>query len=204
MRKIFPILFLILSIFSAAYSQEAAAKKIPDAEFQKLLTFLSKESWKESYELSSKYLDQLKNDDDAQAIGQIRYMLLYSAAGSVAAGALSYEELEKLLPKLVGKKIAVPYRRVAADCNGRPMFNFICQNKDTEYDVVTTAANRAATSILAFEYVKLAKKFDFDKNDNEQATILGTVEKIAPNSNRSTIFIVRIYINDAEIVLRSK
>lgn len=35
------------------------------------------------------------------------------------------------------------------------------------------------------------------------AAVIGTVGKIAPNPNKSTLIIQRIYIKDAEIVLES-
>lgn len=190
--------------FSTVYSQEATANKLSDAEWDKLFSSLEKENWKEAFELSSKGIERLKNDDGADSIANLRYILIYSAAGSVSVGKMTYDELEKELPKVVGKKIATPFRPVGVDCQP-PMFNFVCKLAEGEFDVSTTATNQTATSILAFEYAKLAKKFDFaKKHHGKPATLIGTVDKIEPNPNRSTIVIVRIYIKNAEIVMQAE
>jgi hypothetical protein len=83
------------------------------------------------------------------------------------------------------------------------MFNYVCKSSGEDYDVMITTSNSTATTILAFEYIKLAKKFDFAKHDNELGAVVGTVYKIVPNPNKSRILIMRIFTKDAEIKLQS-
>lgn len=97
--------------------------------------------------------------------------------------------------------IATPFHPLGVDCRP-PMFNYICKTSDGEYDASITTSNRQATSILAFEYIKLAKKFDFPKHKEELAAVFGTVDKIVPNPNRSNLLILRIFTKEAEIKLQ--
>lgn len=202
MKATLTLIFLFIFLLNAHAQEKEQAGKLTDVQLNSLFSELANENWKEAFNLSSKYLEQLKNDDGAQSIANLRYILIYSAAGSVSIGKLSYEDLEKELPKVVDKKIATPFHPLGVECRP-PMFNYICKTKEGEYDASTTATNRKATSIFAFEYIKLAKKFDIDKHQEKLATVIGTVDKIVPNPNRSTLVILRIYIKDAEIVLQS-
>lgn len=196
-------LFIFTCPLVVSVQNVADAGKLSDNQWNTLFTALDRESWKDAFDLSSKYLDELKNDDKASSIENLRYILIYSAAGSVATRQLSYDELEKQLPKVVGKKIATPFHPLGINC--RPtMFNYICKVNEGEYDVSITTTNKQATSILAFEYIKLAKKFDIPRHQEELASVIGTVDKIVTNPNRSTIVILRIFTKDAEIVLRSE
>lgn len=194
-------MLLISTIFVSGQKVEPAENTVTDTQWNSLFSALEKEQWREAFDLSSKYLEQLKNNDDAESVPNIRYMLIYSAAGAVSVGKMSYDDLEKQLPKVVGKKIATPFHPLGIDCRP-PMFNAICKTTDGEYDVSITTTNRQATSILAFEYIKLAKKFDIPKHQGELAAVLGTVDKIVSNPNRSNLVILRIFTKDAEIVLQ--
>lgn len=197
------VLILFCCFFNTPAQKESQSNKITEAQWNSLFSALASENWKEAFDLSSKYLEQVGNDDKADSVANLRYMLIYSAAGSVSIGKMSYDNLEKQLPKVVGKKIATPFHPLGIDCHP-PMFNYICKTSSGDYDVSITTANRQATSILAFEYINLSKKFDFSKHKEELAAVLGTVDKIVPNPNRSNLVILRIYTKDAEIVLQKE
>jgi hypothetical protein len=194
-------LLLISTFIVSGQKVDLTENKVTDAQWGSLFSALEKEEWKDAFDLSSRLLDQLKNDDDANSVPNLRYMLIYSAAGAVSVGKMSYDNLEKQLRKVVGKKIATPFHPLGIDCRP-PMFNSICKTKEGEYDASITTTNRLATSILAFEYIKLAKKFDIPKYQGEMAAVLGTVDRIVPNPNRSNLVILRIFTKDAEIVLQ--
>lgn len=201
--KLMSAILILFSLFINIHAQKTEqAKELTDAQWNALFSALQEENWKEAFDLSSKYLEELKNDDAAKSIANLRYMMIYSAAGSVSVRKLSYDDLEKLLPKVSGKKIATPFHPLGINCRP-PMFNYICKPIEGEYDASSTVTNRQATSILAFEYTKLAKKFDIEKHKEKLATVVGTVDKIVPNPNKSTLVILRIYIKDAEIILES-
>lgn len=203
MKGILITLFLVVVNASTFAQTTENTGKITDTQWDSLFTELAHENWPKAFELSSTYLEQIKNDDNIGSAANLRYMLLYSAAGAVSDGKLGYDDIEKILPKVVGKKLATPFHPLGVECRP-PMFNYICKSDaNSEYDVFTTAANQAATSILAFEYTKLSKKFDIATHKEEMASVIGTVDKIVPNPNKSRLVILRIYIKDGEIVLQS-
>lgn len=80
-------------------------------------------------------------------------------------------------------------------------FNAVCKS-DGPHDIMVASSNRAATTIHAFEYVKLKDKLDWNKADGTVAAIRGKIGSIVPNPNRSRLLIMRIYVVDAAIVLR--
>lgn len=202
MKTFYIALILIVSFVGASAQQQASPAKLTDEQWDLLFADLQGENWKEAFDLSSEYIETLKNDDKADAIENLRYILLYSAAGSVSIDKMSYDDLEKQLPKVVGKKVALPFHPIGSDCHP-PMFNYVCKSSGEDYDVMITTSNSTATTILAFEYIKLAKKFDFAKHDGELGAVVGTVYKIVPNPNKSRILIMRIFTKDAEIKLQS-
>jgi hypothetical protein len=69
---------------------------------------------------------------------------------------------------------------------------------------VTAASNKTGTTILALEYVQLKQKFDAARHEGEEASLSGRIDDIKPNPNRSTIVILRIYINEGSIKLKEK
>ncbi len=203
--RFFVLFFALASFaFTASAQSSTGPDSLTDKQWDELFDKLANERWKEAFDLSSGYITRLKNDDSADSIGNLRYILIYSAAGAVSVGDLSYDDLEKELPKVVGKKIVTPFRPLGIECQP-PMFNHICGSKEKgDSDAMTTATNRQATSILAFEYIKLADRFNFSKHKGKPAAVVGIANEIVPNPNRSNIVIVRIYIEKAEILLRSE
>lgn len=201
--KLIWIVLVLFAFFGTILGQKAEANQISEPQWTSLFSALENENWAEAASLSLKYIEQLKNDDNAKSIANLRYMLLYAAAGSVSVKKMSYDDLEKLIPKVVGKKIATPFHPLGIDCRP-PMFNYICKTSEGEFDASITTTNKQATSILAFEYVKLARKFDIAKHQDQLATVIGTVDKIIPNPNKSTLVILRIFTKDAEIVLQNE
>ena len=101
-------------------------------------------------------------------------MYLYAAAGKVSVKKMSYDSLEKIAKRIIGKKILFPFRPIAAQCTGNE-FNFICPSTQAKRKVTTVASNKAMTSILAFEYTQLKEDFNFEKHVGEPAAIGGVV-----------------------------
>jgi hypothetical protein len=199
MRRVFLIsLILCLTVISVS-AQTKTAAALSEKQWQDLFTALNNEDWDTAFALSDKYLKLLKDNDEAESIAHLRYTYLYSAAGKVSAGRMSYEELEKSVKNFVGKKLMFPFRQIAVKCRGE--FNYICASDDAKNKAVTAATNRGGTSIFAFEYVQLKEDFDFEKHKGEAAAIGGVVKSIVPNPNKSTIVILRIYISDGYLML---
>ncbi|MCA1642764.1 MAG: hypothetical protein LC785_12630 [Acidobacteria bacterium] len=196
------VLLLSLIFGLTVISLSAQAKtpnELTDKQWQDLFAALNNEDWNTAFDLSDEYLKLLKDNDEAKSIANLRYMYLYSAAGKVFVGSMSYEELEKTIKNFVGKKIVFPFRQIATKCRGE--FNYICASGDAKNKAMTAATNKKGTSIFAFEYVQLKEDFDFDKHEGKTAAIGGVVKSIVPNPNKSTIVILRIYISDGYILL---
>ena len=192
-------LILVLVAFVTGQNADTTEKKLTDAQWKPLFSALSNEDWKQAFDLSSTYLDQLKNDDNAKSIANLRYMYLYSAAGEVSEGKMTFEDLEKKISIFAGKKIVLPFREISNAC--QTAFNIICGSTEEKKRAFITASNKTATTIHSFEYIELAQDFDFAKNSGKKGAVLGTVKAIVPNPNKSRAIVMRIYISDAKIQL---
>src|SRR5439155_6066686 len=190
-------LILVLVAFVTGQNADTTEKKLTDAQWKPLFSALSNEDWKQAFDLSSTYLDQLKNDDNAKSIANLRYMYLYSAAGEVSEGKMTFEDLEKKISIFAGKKIVLPFREISNAC--QTAFNIICGSTEEKKRAFITASNKTATTIHSFEYIELAEDFDFAKNSGKKGAVLGTVKAIVPNPNKSRAIVMRIYISDAKI-----
>ena len=199
MKQFILILALFgLTVISISAQKTKTADEISDKQWQELFVALDDENWGVAFNLSTKYLKQLKDNDEAKSIGNLRYMCLYSAAGKVFEGKMSYDKLEEFVKGFVGKKLVFPYRQISVKRKG---FNFIAPSSETKNKAMVTAANKAGTTILAFEYLEIKDNFDFAKHDGEEVAIGGIAKSIIPNPNKSNIVILRIYISDGYVML---
>lgn len=196
------ILILLLFCFTATTVSAQKAKttddELTDKQWKDLFTALGNENWDIAFDLSTKYIKLLKDDDEAKSIGNLRYMSLYSAAGKVFEGKMSYDKLEEFVKGFVGKKLVFPYRQISVKCKG---FNFVCPSSEAKNKAMVTAMNRAGTTILAFEYLQFKENFDFAKYDGKEIAIGGIAKSIVPNPNKTNIVILRIYISDGYVIL---
>jgi hypothetical protein len=199
-RTIFAALLLCAACLSALAQGPKPSTEVTEGQWRGVLVAVSNEDWVTAVELSSKYLKQLKDDDER--LPRLRYIYLYAAAGKVSEGAMSYDELEKSLKDFIGKEIALPYRPIALRCRGD--LNFICPSEGRKDKLVVAATNKAGTTIHAFEYVQLREPFDFASHDGEAASVGGTIDSIQPNPNKSTVLIMRIYISGASVNLKKR
>jgi hypothetical protein len=198
-------LLIALSILAIAISASAQASKpsgsLTEKQWGALVAALEKEDWITAEKLSGDYLAIVKTDDDeAKTQGRLRYMYLYSAAGKVSKRKMTYAALEQRVKEFVGKEIVFPYRPVSNECHGADS-NTICKGQDSTR-LLIIGTNRDYTTIHDFEYVKLKEAFDFEKNDGKQAMIIGRVDSITSNPNRSLALILRIYVSDASVRVR--
>ncbi|HKP69404.1 MAG TPA: hypothetical protein VJV05_08975, partial [Pyrinomonadaceae bacterium] len=161
---------------------------------------LESEDWATAENLTSKYLNEVKSEDNNNTLGRLRFMYLFSAAGRIAAGKTTYEGLQKKVEGMAGKEIVFPGRYLKANCRGGVDFNALC--KSDTHDIMVTSTARDARSIFSFEYIKLKEKLDWAKNDGKVASISGTIESIAPNPNKSTLVIMRIYVVDGRVKVK--
>lgn len=199
------ILILLLFSFTAISVSAQKAKvsnELTDKQWQELVAALGNENWNTAFDLSDKYLKLLKDNDEAKSIANLRYIYLYAAAGKVSEGNMSFEELEKNVKNFVGKKVVMPYRQIAPECQSS--LNFICSSDEAKNKAFVTATNQNGTTIHSFEYIQLKEDFNFAKHAGEEAAIGGVVQSIVPNPNKSRAIVMRIYISDAYIKLREE
>ena len=197
-RIIHSLIFLAVTVVWASPQQPKPSSTVTDDEFQKLLVAVSNEDWDTAAGLSSKYLRQMKIDDER--LPRLRYIYLYSAAGRVSEGRMEFDDLATSAKEFIGKSVVLPYRPITLECRGA--LNFICPSKDAKDKLVVAATNKTGTTILAFEYVQLKEPFDFASHEDEEASIIGYIQAIVPNPNKSRAIVMRFYISDASIKLK--
>ncbi|HEX8456058.1 MAG TPA: hypothetical protein VF656_01955 [Pyrinomonadaceae bacterium] len=177
----------------------AAAAQVSDKEWRELLVAVSNEDWDAAFALSTKFLQQLKEEDEAKRLARLRYIHAYAAAGRVTEGRMSFAELERALKDFKGKEIVMPYRQIAQECQGA--FNFVCPSDGAKDRLFVAASNQTGTSILAFEYIRLKEAFDAAKHEGERASVGGIIERIAPNPNKSRAIVMRIFVSEGYVKL---
>ena len=194
------ILLLVAGYFTALAQAPKTSAEVSEKQWQDVLIAVSNEEWDKAFQLASQYIKQLKLDDER--LPRLRYIYLYAAAGRVSAGAMSFEELERVTKDFVSKEIVLPFRTIATDCHGD--LNFICATEATKDKLIIAAANKAGTNIHAFEYVILKEKFDAASHQGEHASIAGVVDAIKLNPNKSRFLVMRIYISGGVVILQSQ
>ena len=200
MKRITLCFVLVVCFVPALAQQQTPAPTVTDDEFLNVLVAASSEDWDTAFSLSSKFLKQLKDND--QRLVRLRYIYLYSAAGKVMSGKMEFDDLAKLTKEMVGKEVELPYRPIMMECRGA--MNYICRSGDKQDRVIIAATNKTGTSILAFEYVQLKEPFDFARHENEAASISGTIDSIVPNPNKSRFLVMRLFVSNGVIHLKNK
>jgi hypothetical protein len=188
----------VLAAVCALPQQPQTSSAPTDEEFEKVLVAVSNEDWNTALDLSSKYLRQMKAEDER--LPRLRYIYLYSVAGKVSEGRMEFADLAESAKQFIGKNVVLPYRPITRECHGD--LNFICPAKDSPDKLVVAATNKKGTTILAFEYVQLKEAFDFASHEEEPASIVGIIQAIVPNPNKSRALVMRFYISDATIILK--
>ena len=191
------VLFCAVCVPVMAQASKITAE-VSEKQWEEMVDAVSEEKWDQAFQLAAQFLKQMKTDDER--LPRLRYIYLYSAAGRVSEGAMSFDELEPLVKDFNGKELALPYRRIAVNCHGD--FNFICATGDSKDRFQVAASNKTATNIHAFEYVQLKEKFDAASHVGEYATITGVIDAIKLNPNKSRFLVMRIYVSGGVVTLR--
>lgn len=175
----------------AATPQPAA--EIPETEWNEIVKSFEAEDWNKTVLLSSAVLKKFKTDNEATQLSQIRYFYLFSLAGKVSQGKMSFDELKTLSEsdELIGQEFVMPRRKVLADC--QKALNYICGMKDYYRTWRVTATNKTFTAIHSFEYVQLPEKIDLGLNAEKEVVLSGKLTKIEFNPKKTTDWIMRLY-----------
>lgn len=190
---------VLCAFFTVNAQKTPVSESLSEKEWEKLYSALEADDWEKSAELSQQYLARLKNDDPEKTLARLRYMLLFSSAGKVALGQMSYEELQKVADPLVGQEVQLPYGKIFRDCRGN--MGALCFTPKGNHDLTVASTNRKGTHIHAFVYTDLREKFDYDANLEKIATVRGVIKSIEYNPNQSKIWIMRVLLKDGSIVL---
>lgn len=184
---------IIALLLFGTYSSKAQTVSYED--FKSLIPSLQKEDWKTAFEQSSRLIESAENDtSDYKAI--VIYINIFSAAGMVAEGTMTYSQLERHIMKFQGQKIIMSAHPVTKRDGALRQTQFeISNTKDKAY---TTSTNAKGTNILCFEVFEFSDKINLeDFPEKSFVRCGGTLDKIELNPNRSLVWIVRLKVKDA-------
>lgn len=176
----------------------AAAQTVSYDDFRSIIPFLQKEDFKSAFNASKKILNETIYDS-SDLRGIVTYINLYSSAGMVSKGEMSYDDFEKNSKQFIGQYLVMS----AHPCvdSGKLAYNSLSFFRDENGRVKgrTTTANSKATSILLFEYFDFAEAVDPQAYIGKNVRCGGILEDLKPNPNKSIVLIGRMYIKNAFI-----
>lgn len=173
----------------------AAVSEITDTEWNEIAKALEAENWDKSAFLSANALKKLTTENDKKQFASLRYFYLYSLAGKVQAKLTTYAEFERISQVFIGKDFLMPSRQILADCTEK--VNYICPVKNDLMSLRVTATNKSATSIIFFEYIRLADFFDVLTNNRKKVFLEGKLIKVESDL-KNNIRIIRLFFEDGK------
>ena len=189
MKNILTTVVLFLGLFQS-YGQTLTYD-----DFKSLIPYLQTENWKSAFKESTKLLKSADKDtSEFHAI--ILYINIFSAAGMVTEGQMTYKELENNVMKFQGRKIIISAHPVTIKDGALRQIKF--DVTDSTNAAFVAATNSKGTYILCMEKFTFKDKINLD--DFPEKTIVrcgGTLEKIETNPNKSMIWILRLTVKDA-------
>ncbi len=183
-------LLLLLSISPSLSAQIAREEMLP------LFTQLEEKDYKEAHKTAKAILIRFKNDSSF-LMGIVRYGYLYSGAALIADRKLSYEEFRPSALALEGKLIQMPAHPTSTDTS-RVIWNVnVLSNTESGGFGKTTTTNETGTSIYAFEEFLFPRPLKLELLNNRITSCGGVLKKIEFNPTESTIWIMKLYVEDA-------
>lgn len=173
----------------------ATVSEIPDSDWSEITKTLEAEDWEKANLLSSTALKRLKTDNEKKQLASLRYFYLYSLAGKVQQNKTTYSEFEKISQAFIGKDFLMPSRQILNDCTAK--VNYICPVKNDFGAIRVTATNKAANSIIFFEYVQIDEGLDFKTYDKKNAFVSGKLAKIE-SSLKNNIRLIRLFFEEGK------
>jgi hypothetical protein len=177
----------------------ARAGEIREAEWLKMADAMYLENWEKASALAAQNLQKLKAENAKKQLAQLRYIYLYTLAGKVSEGKMTFAEFERVANTFVGQEFLLVSRQLLADCSTK--VNYICAAKDNERVLRVTATNRTGTAIHLFEYVVLGERFDLRANSEKLAFLGGNLKKVESNLYKSDTKIMRLVFDKGYIKL---
>lgn len=177
--------FLITGIYSQTITYD---------DFKGLIPYLRAEKWKSAYKESSKLLKSA-DKDTSDLKGIVVYINIFSAAGMVSEGKMSYKDLEEKVMPFQGQKVVMPGHPLSSRPGSLNTLSFSIS--DSTNTAFTSSTNHLGTNILCFEKFYLKEKINPDDFKNAMVRCGGILEKIELNPNQSLIWIMRLTVTDA-------
>jgi hypothetical protein len=196
------LLALLLS-FPVTLCCGETATQDQSTEYDRIVQLISNEDWKAASDVAATYFAKVDTSGDKGLQARLRYIIIYTTAGAVSTGTFQFDVLDQRLKGFVGKSVILPYRPVVNSACADGM-NAICISDPHATSFMVVAANKASTTIHAFEYVKLRQAVDFAAHAGEWGSITGTLRKIAPNPNKSRAIVMRICVDDATVAFSKR
>jgi hypothetical protein len=183
--------FFLLVIFSGLRLTPFA--QITHADFQQLIPDLKKEDWKPVYKKSGALLTANANDS-SEMHAMMVYIHLFSGAGLVSEGKMSYKKLKEEVVPLVGQNIlmaAHPFNKKEGSLNSTSL-----SKEGKEWKAFSAAANQSGTNILCFENFSLIQA-PLPFKEKTFIRCGGILKSIEFNPNESNVWIMRLNVESA-------
>ena len=175
---------------------QSYSQTLTDKDFNSLIPFLQKEDWKSAFDQSTKLLKSTESDTSAYH-AKILYINIFSAAGMVSEGKMTYSALSKNVMKYKGQKVIMPFHPVSDNI---PLSATSLTVNDSVNQAFTSVANSLGTNIFCFETFDIKDKINvLDFPENSLAQCGGMLDKIETNPNKSKIWILRLTVTNAFI-----
>lgn len=187
--------FILIFLFPFFIGTTIYGQVITYDDFKTVIPYLQKEDFKGAFEKTNQLLSSTQNDT-SDLRGIVTYMNIFSSAGMVSLGQMSYDEFSKNANKYVGQYVVMPaHPCIDSSKNGFNSLQFI--NKDGQLQGMTISANTKATTILCFEYFEYAEPVNPSDYIDKNVRCGGILKSVETNPNKSTIWISRLHISNA-------
>lgn len=183
--------FFLLVIFSGISMSHFG--QVTRADFLELIPYLKKEDWKPVFKKSGTLL-AANPEDSSDMHAMMVYIRLFSGAGLVSEGKLTYKKLKEQVMPLVGQEIlmaAHPYIKKEGLLN---TIDFSKEGK--QWKAFSAAANQSGTSILCMENFSLTHA-PLPFKEKTMVRCGGILKSIEFNPNESNIWILLLNVEDA-------
>lgn len=183
--------FFLLVIFSGISMSHFG--QVTRTDFLELIPYLKKEDWKPVFKKSGTLL-AANRQDSPDMHDMMVYIRLFSGAGLVSEGKLTYKKLKEQVMPLVGQEIlmaAHPYIKKEGLLN---TIDFSKEGK--QWKAFSAAANQSGTSILCMENFRLTNA-PLPFKEKTMVRCGGILKSIEFNPNESNIWILRLNVEDA-------
>lgn len=194
MKGIRIIILFSFIVFNIATS---FAQQISRSEMITLYQSIASKNWDSSFNVASDIIQKYPNDSsDNKSI--TNYAAILSASGRVAQSNMSYTALREFLWQFMGKKILLPAHQVTTDTTNT-INMLVLKENDAQIFATSVAKDFKVNTILSVENFEFKEPFDIHKHNGIKARCGGRIYHIEVNKYRDDIWILRLFLNEAEL-----